>query len=261
MDAILFLALIATVVLWRISAGALRRWKPHWFYLRLSADQRAVIARYFQHYQRLGPQAKRRFEHLTALFHDEKDWRGVGMQLEGEMRVMISASAAQLLFGLPDITLEHFDRILIYRAAYPHPRSGRMHQGEVNPSAGIIRLSWAHYLEGYARPGDAHNVALHELAHALWFEDIIPNGEDDFFDKAVLRRWNELATEEIERIRARKKGLFRDYAGTNREEFFAVAVEYFFERPQDYREELPELYACMVGLLRQDPAALSVGAG
>ncbi|TXI82845.1 MAG: hypothetical protein E6Q44_00750, partial [Flavobacteriales bacterium] len=47
---------------------------------------------------------------------------------------------------------------------------------------------------------------------------------------------------------------------TNQAEFFAVAVEYFFEQPVAYQERLPELYACMRALLRQDPARTVPGA-
>jgi len=56
-------------------------------------------------------------------------------------------------------------------------------------------------------------------------------------------------------IKAGKPSLLRAYAATNQEEFFAVAVEYFFERSIEFREQLPELYSVMSGLLDQDPAA------
>lgn len=235
-----------------------QRWlkhaRPHWFHATLPSRQRAVLQKYFTFYTRLAPRQRRRFEHLVTSFMTEKHWQGVGMEVAEEMQVMISASAAQLMFGLPDLTLQHFDHIVVYKNAYKHQRSGRMHQGEVNPRAGIIRLSWAHYLEGYAKPWDAHNVALHEMAHALWFEDIIPNDDDDFFDREALLRWKSRAAEEMDRVRERKAPLFRSYAGTNEEEFFAVAVEYFFEQPAQFLEQQPELYGLLRELLLQDPA-------
>ena len=36
-------------------------------------------------------------------------------------------------------------------------------------------------------------------------------------------------------------------------EMFAVCVETFFEQPEDFKKNLPELYQTMVNLLRQDP--------
>ena len=53
----------------------------------------------------------------------------------------------------------------------------------------------------------------------------------------------------------RRHAFLRSYAGTNEAEFFAVAVEYFFERPQEFQTALPELYGTLGSLLRQDPAA------
>lgn len=247
-------ALVAIVLLATIGRRWLRARRPHWFHARLPADSRATIAKYFTYYGRLPPAQQRRFEHLVQSFLVEKEWIGAGITVQEEMKVMIGASAAQLLFGLPDLTLQHFDRIVVYRAAYRDHRTGRRHQGEVNPHHGIIRISWADYLQGYARPMDAHNVALHELAHALWFEDIIPNDDDDFFDREALARWKSRAHEEIGRIGRGEGKLFRDYAGSNEEEFFAVAVEYFFEQPMLFLQEQPELYDLMRQLLRQDPA-------
>lgn len=252
-DLLFFLGLVALVLLAFAVERLLKRMRPQWFYARLPEEQLRTIAKYFQFYGRLAPQQQRRFEHLVAQFVNEKEWQGVGIEVKEEMKVMIGASAAQLMFGLPDLTLMSFDRILVYASAFLHHRTGRMHQGEVNPGIGIIRISWEHYLKGYARPFDGNNVALHELAHALWFEDIIPNAEDDFFDKASLARWKALSAEEVQRIREGKGRLFNSYAGTNTEEFFAVAVEYFFEQPVPFSEEQPELYRLMCTLLKQDP--------
>jgi Mlc titration factor MtfA (ptsG expression regulator) len=254
-DALLFLELVAGIAVLLVSRKVLKWIKPAWFYERLPRHQLQVIAKYFQFYGRLSPVQQRRFEHLVAGFVNDKEWKGVGVEVKEEMQVMIGASAAQLMFGLPDLTLMHFDRVLVYGHAFLHHRTGQLHQGEVNPQIGVIRISWAHYLKGYARPFDGQNVALHELAHALWFEDFIPNAEDDFFDRAALAKWKTLVEEEVYRIRQGRGGMFGTYAGTNAEEFFAVAVEHFFEQPGRFRDTEPELYQVLSTLLKQDPAA------
>jgi len=45
----------------------------------------------------------------------------------------------------------------------------------------------------------------------------------------------------------------RNYGGTSKVEFFAVASEYFFERPDQFRRKHPELYTMMVDCFRQEP--------
>jgi Mlc titration factor MtfA (ptsG expression regulator) len=229
---------------------------PAWARPGLSPKHRAILAKYAVHYQRLGPEDRKRFEHIVASFIHDKEWRGVGMRVEEEMKVMVSACAAELLLGFPDIALSHFETIVLYPEAYRSRSTGRMHLGEVRPKAGMIIISWSDFLHGYAHTRDAHNVGLHEMAHALWFENKIQNGEHNFLHPELLQDWIDHADAEIERIKSGKSRLLRSYAGTNQPEFFAVAVEYFFERPKDFKEDLPELYATLSAMLRQDPAAV-----
>ena len=224
---------------------------------KLQPDHYAVLSKYAIHYQKLGNPDKRRFERLVAAFIQDKEWRGARMHVAEEMKVMISACAAELLFGFPqDLVLRHFETIIIFPDSYRSAKSGRLHQGEVRPQSGVIMISWKDFVHGYAHTRDAHNVGLHEMAHALWFENRIQNGEQDFLHPELLQDWIDHADEEIERIREGKSRLLRGYAGTNQAEFFAVAVEYFFERPVEFKQDLPELYTTLCAMLRQDPAAL-----
>ena len=45
-----------------------------------------------------------------------------------------------------------------------------------------------------------------------------------------------------------------DYGATDIAEFFAVATEVFFERPEELGHEDPELYELLSTFYRQDPA-------
>lgn len=221
----------------------------------LDDSHRAILAKYAIHYQRLEPAAKLRFERIVSSFVHDKEWRGAGMVVAEEMKVMIGACAAELLLGFPEADLKHFHRIVVYPDTY-RSSTGRMHQGEVRPKAGTIIISWRDFLHGYAHTRDAHNVGLHEMAHALWFEHKLSAGKRDLLHPELLQDWIDHADAEIERIKSGRSRLLRSYAGTNQAEFFAVAVEYFFEQPKAFLEDLPELYATLGRMLRQDPAAL-----
>ena len=107
--------------------------------------------------------------------------------------------------------------------------------------------------KGEADAFDGRNLGLHEMAHALWLENRIYNAETDFLEPTILARWKELARIEADRINNDKPTFFRKYAGRDQAEFFAVAVEYFFEKPGAFKQELPELYSALAGLLKQDP--------
>ncbi len=251
MGILITLGLALLLAFWAAASSGLL-----WRTRRLSASERATLAKYAISYQRAHAKDKARMERIVATFVHDKEWVGAGIVVAEEMKVMISACAAQLLRGHPDLVLKHFEKFIVYPDTYRSHRSGRMHEGEVRPATGTIVISWDDFVNGYAHTHDAHNVGLHELAHALWFENTIENGEDNFLHPGFLRTWNELADAEIRSIKAGNASFFRDYAGTNEAEFFAVAVEYFFERPLEFRDALPEHYAVLVSLLKQDPAAV-----
>ena len=244
-------AMIGAYILWDLRrSGMLGRSRS------LHPGQRTILARYAIHYQRLNDPDKQRFERIVAAFLHDKEWRGIGMRVAEEMKVMVSACAAQLLLGFPDLVLEHFETIVLYPDTYRSRRTGQLHQGEVRPKAGVIVISWKDFLHGYAHSRDAHNVGLHEMAHALWFENNVLNREHNFLHPELLQDWIDHADAEIERIKNGESRLLRSYAGTNQPEFFAVAVEHFFERPGEFKKDLPELYATLAAMLRQDPADL-----
>ena len=170
-----------------------------------------------------------------------------------EMKVLISAAAVQLTFGLPEVCLRHFRRIIIYPDAYYSTVTKQMHKGEVNPKAGAIVLSWKSFLSGYANPDDSYNLGLHEMAHALELENLIKNEEYAFFPKEAWSDFQREAEKVSSRIRSGQHEFFRTYASTNEQEFFAVAVENFFERAEAFWREFPQLYSILVLLLNQDP--------
>jgi Mlc titration factor MtfA (ptsG expression regulator) len=47
-------------------------------------------------------------------------------------------------------------------------------------------------------------------------------------------------------------GFLGSYAASRYEEFWAVCVEHFFERPTAFKIHLPDLYTAMCVLLNQD---------
>ena len=172
------------------------------------------------------------------------------------MKALIASSAVQLTFGFPEVSLKHFRKILVYPDDYYSSINKRYHKGEVNPRLNSIVVSWRAFVEGYADPHDGINLGLHEMAHALKLENIIQNGEHHFFDLDEYNRWLELGKEEIDKIRAGQETIFRSYASTDEDEFFATGIEIYFEQPHRLYDYHPELYKTMSNLLHQDTRQL-----
>ncbi|MEM7110583.1 MAG: zinc-dependent peptidase [Bacteroidota bacterium] len=226
-------------------------------YQPLKESHRNILSNYCAYYNLLGRRDKVIFEKRIQRFMYSKRFipRGVN-KITAEMRVLISASAIQLTFGLGRIFLEHFDKILVYMDAYYSEITQKYHLGEVNPRAGIIIISWKSFVDGYADIGDSLNLGIHEMAHAIHFENQIKNAEYGFLDGDVLEKLSMLAHQEIKKINSEGGHFLRSYAGTNEYEFFAVSLEYFFERPAALESALPDLYHTLRTLLNQDPLKL-----
>lgn len=216
-----------------------------------------VLQKYFKYYQQLSPANKAKFERKVAGFIYGKQFipRNVD-EVTIEAKVLIAASAVQLTFGLPEIYLRYFRRILVYPNDYYSSITKRFHKGEVNPRFGIIVLSWQSFIDGYIEPHDSKNLGLHEMAHALRLESMIRSEELPPFDEGLLKEFDEYSQRICFDPEFAGQTFFRPYACTNEHEFFSVAVENFFERPAEFKNELPDLYAIMVNLLGQDPLNL-----
>lgn len=219
---------------------------------------REILNRYFTYYQKLSTPQQHAFEQKLLYFILSKKWIPRQFkEVTDEMKVLISACAVQLTFGLPRIYLQHFTGIVIYPDNYYSSITKKFHKGEVNPAYRLIVLSWKSFVDGYLHhPADAVNVGLHELAHALRLENLIRNNEYRFFDEALLNTFDAYAYRVCHEVNPEFL-FFRPYACTNEHEFFSVAVENFFERPQEFKNAMPQLYGVMSKLLNQDPLLLT----
>jgi len=213
-----------------------------------------ILQSHFAYYRGLSQSDQQEFVRRVCIFIDRKSFiPRMFRVVTPDMKVLIAASAVQLTFGLPEITLQYFKRIIIYPENYYSVISKRMHKGEVNPKAQAIVLSWKNFLKGYQIPDDSYNLGLHEMAHALELENMIENDEYDFLPKESWKAFSQEAAAVVQDIKSGEHQFLRAYAATNLKEFFAVAVENFFERPVAFKRELPRLYGILVLLLNQDP--------
>ncbi len=221
-----------------------------------TAKVREYLTKYFAFYNRLPPRSKKIFEKRVAYFISSKEFVPREMShVTWEMKTLIAASAIQLTFGFPRVHLSYFKFILVYPEKFFSSSNQQYHLGEVNPRAKSIVLGWKYFVEGYME-NNGRNLGLHEMAHALRLENRVMNHEYNFLDEKVLHDWETRATNTMKEIQEGKEEFFRAYGATDREEFFAVAVENFFERPVQFSEKHPMTYATLCNLLRQNPKLL-----
>lgn len=214
------------------------------YYFRIVSDN----IRYFNH---LPHDQQQKFLFRTYLFHHQKKFHYVGVALQPEMPVLISAVAVQLTMGLEKFSLNYFRDIYVLQHDYHYGSYSLPFMGHVD-STGIY-LSWDNFYQGIKSKADVSNVGMHEMAHALTYVNFVTKTEEDGHFSNEFRNFSKVARPIFQLMQKGQGNLLGDYASTNYHEFWAVSVETFFENPIRFQHQLPDLYAAMVKLLNQDP--------
>jgi MtfA peptidase len=226
------------------------------FYKRkLTKEDLTFLEKYFSFYNKLNPKHKKEFiEKLEMILSSKKFIARGGLQeVSSEMEVLISATIAMVTFGWKRLRLAHFHTILIYPNMYYSNSNKTYHRGEVNPRFGLIVVSWRCFVEGLLDEKDGVNLGIHEIAHALKLANQIDSDGEKEFDPKAWKAYKNLVPAEIEKVKTGENPLFRESATLNEHEFFAVALENFFERPWEFFQARQELYLALVKLMRLDP--------
>jgi MtfA peptidase len=170
-----------------------------------------------------------------------------------KLKVIIASHAVQLSWRLSDLAYDYYEKIIIYREYYPSRLTNKLHKAEVNPGLKLIVFSVRAIHESLAREDDGINVLLHEFAHALWLEQLLMHKQYYVFHPQTFEAVRNSVHEQFTEISSNEEHLFRKYAFANEAEFFAVAVENFFERPDKFQSVLPKFYRLLTQLFRQNP--------
>lgn len=97
------------------------------------------------------------------------------------------------------------------------------------------------------------NTAIHEFVHLVDKSDGATDGiPEQLMEHQYAAPWLSLMHREMHRIKEGRSDI-NPYAITNEAEFLAVASEYFFEKPQEFKQKHPELYQQLSEVFRQKP--------
>lgn len=217
----------------------------------------AVLQSEVAFYRMLADEGRARFRRDLQLFLGETRVTGVGFELDETTRVLAGAGAVMLVFGYPEWEWHQISEVLIYPSRFGRDfemEAGSRTLGMVGTGAmnRIMILSRPDLLAGFRNPEDRKNVALHEFAHLVDKSDGTIDGVPELgLDRRSLGPWTELVRRKMEEMR-RGDSDIDPYGLTNEAEFFAVATEYFFERPDIMRRKHPELFEALERIFRQD---------
>ena len=207
-------------------------------------------------------------QHVLVFLGEKKFYGFEGLYITDEIRVTIAAQACLLLLNRATDYYPKLKSIYVYPAAFIATHETRDPAGVLqnNPRVlsgeswelGKVILSWKDSKEGALVFNDGHNVVIHEFAHQLDQETGSANGAP-FLRHKERRCWSQVLVEEFQQLQNKAKRdeatLLDHYGATNPAEFFAVASEVFFERPDEMRKIHPKLYKQLKGFYHVDPAS------
>ncbi len=216
----------------------------------------AILNTRMPYYHKLSAAGKAKFIGRLVYIMDRVPVIGrEGFEVNTTEKVFIASCITQLTFGFNKPHIPFLKGVVVY----PDVFYSRLLQAWVKGLSmgnGIVMLSYHHFEDGYRDTSDTYNLGLHEFAHVLRFQA----NQVSLFDERLssyFSEWEALGTPVFMQTRTRQEDFFRAYGGTNPSEFFSVCVENFFEVPELFAQELPELYYHLCYLLKQNPLNVS----
>lgn len=222
----------------RPSAKAIKATEP------LSGIHRSLLSEKSDYYNKLSKTDKELFEKRVRHYMSTKMFTTEdGYAITDEMKVMISAAACQLTFGLPLSGNSTYTHVLIMPNAAMEPKSAS--------KSNTIVVPWNEFVQGYAQSDDGQNEGLKVMAMALIRDNRLQSKGFKFFAEKKYSKWEKIASQEADTFMS---GMFQGMANDERlgDEYFALAVVYFFELPVAFKHKYPVLFDTLADLLGQD---------
>lgn len=236
-------------------------------------EWRGAIEQSVAFFSRLSPNDQDELLGHVQVFVAEKRFEGcAGLVVTDEMRAVITAQACLLLLHRKTDYFPRLLTILVYPTTYTvneergltpgvvwEGRESRL--GETGQRMGSLVLAWDAVKAGAVDASDGRNVVFHEFAHQLDYEDYSPDGVPLLSSRDQELSWGSVMRVEFASLQAADATgiptLLDGYGATNPAEFFAVAVEAFFERPKAMKNRHPQMFAELQRYFQQDPTEFS----
>lgn len=266
--------IVAWLILPLVLLGiVLALWIPHWRLKRAMSrpfpeDWVRILERSLPVYPRLPAELRERLHRLIQHFLHEKHFTAAGgLEMTDEIRVTIAAEACLLIINRPAGVYPMLRYIVVYPGAFWVDHEDIDEAGVVDPEPremlgeswhnGKVILAWDSVVRGARNFVDGQNVVLHEFAHQLDQESGYADGAPLLGGEHSYRSWAEILGEAYEVLRDSSRGgresLLDEYGASHPAEFFAVATETFFERPNQMARHHQRLFEALQAYYRVDP--------
>jgi len=207
-------------------------------------------------YATLSPEQKQVFEYKVHEFILNCKITGIKTEINDTDRLLVASGAIIPILAFPKWKYYNLKEVLIY----PHNFNDNFETKEGENIMGmvgtgymedkmIISLEALHH--GFDNRSDRKNTVIHEFVHLIDKAD----GEIDGIPELLLERqyvmpWLDLLHRKMDEIYEGSSDI-HPYGATSKVEFFAVVSEYFFERPQQLKQNHPVLFKYLQKVFKQ----------
>ena len=267
------LAIIFSIVVSMIAIGILcyplfvKRQRDRLMAQQFPKTWLSIIESNLSIYRSLPSEQQKELLGYIQVFLKEKQFIGcLGLQITEEIKVTIAAIACLLLFGDRKTYFPNLRSVLVYPHAYivnelimnsyvvEERRVARLGESWTRDQ---LVLSWEQVQQDIRNWKDGHNVILHEFAHQLDQEDGQAEGVPILARALDYEIWKQVMSAEYlqlcDRVENGQKSVIDNYGATSPAEFFAVATETFFEKPNQLYQKHQNLYELLQRYYRLDP--------
>lgn len=243
----IFIIVLIAVVIFLINGSSSKKQTP----VMLPKNYKDILENNVAFYRRLNASDKLHFEEKMASFLSTVTIEGINTIVEDIDKILIGASAIIPIFSFNGWQYPNLTNVLLYPEHFnedfnmqdnDRPVMGMVGSGSMNHK---MILSKPALREGFKNETDFHNTGIHEFIHLL--DDL--DGSTDGIPEILLQKqytipWINLMHQNISEIQSNHSDI-NPYGATSKTEFFAVAAEYFFERPDLFKTKHPELFNMM----------------
>lgn len=227
-------------------------------------EWRIILIEKVAFYNGLSTEDKTWFESDILHFLSHVRITGIDVKVDETDKILVAASAVIPIFAFKEWRYNNITEVLLYPSSFNEKFEtagadrrilGMVGEGPMN---GTMILSKPALHQGFLNETDKNNTAIHEFVHLIDKTDGAIDGiPENLLGKQYVLPWVNLIAKKIEEINKGKSDI-NPYGATSQTEFFAVASEYFFERPQLLKTKHPELYDLMEHIFKNDMSAMKL---
>jgi MtfA peptidase len=220
-------------------------------------DYRDTLNDYVSFYANLEEEGKKHFEEKFEKFLLATKITGANAVIEDLDRVLIGAAAVLPVYYINDWEYVNLREVLVYPGNFNTEFEQEGHERMISGMVGtghlqnVMILSKWELRQGFINSQSNRNTALHEFIHLVDKMDGTLDGVPELLlERKYLAQWKQLIDQTMLDVRNGVSDIDA-YAATSPVECFAVISEYFFEQPEAFQVNHPELNVLLQRIFRR----------